>query len=259
MLTNDWHLDALRAELGARYPGFGVELRDEVDSTSAELMRRARAGQAEPTLLVAERQSAGRGRLGRPWDSTAGTSLTFSLGLPLAPRDWSGLSLAVGVAIAQALDPDDAAGLRIKWPNDLWRDGRKLSGILIETAMPQGDVQAARYAVVGVGINIGGRDAAGLRFAPAWVREWQPEASAAGVLRAVAPALLDALRRFEAQGFTAFAEAFAARDALRGREVQLSDGSGGRCAGVGASGELLVETAEGMQIVTSAEVSVRPL
>jgi BirA family biotin operon repressor/biotin-[acetyl-CoA-carboxylase] ligase len=84
-------------------PGFTVEVLPEIDSTNTELMRRARTGQTEPVLLVAERQTAGRGRLGRPWASDVGASLTFSLGLPLAPTDWSGLSLAVGVALAESL------------------------------------------------------------------------------------------------------------------------------------------------------------
>jgi BirA family biotin operon repressor/biotin-[acetyl-CoA-carboxylase] ligase len=91
---------------------------------------------------VAEHQTRGRGRLGRGWGRSAGASLTFSLSLPLAPRDWSGLSLAVGVALADALEPPlDGAVPRIglKWPNDLWLDrrpgsGRKLGGVLIETA-----------------------------------------------------------------------------------------------------------------------------
>ena len=85
-------------------PGFTVEVVPEVDSTNSELMRRARAGRTEPVLLVAERQSAGRGRLGRSWNSKQGDSLMFSLGLPLAPADWSGLSLAVGVSLAESLD-----------------------------------------------------------------------------------------------------------------------------------------------------------
>lgn len=77
-------------------PGFTVEVLPSIDSTNTQLMRRARAGLAEPTLLVAELQTAGRGRLGRPWRGAVGDALMFSLGMPLAPADWSGLSLAVG-------------------------------------------------------------------------------------------------------------------------------------------------------------------
>src|SRR5450830_805677 len=99
-------------------PGFAVEVLAQIDSTNSELMRRARAGRLEPVLLVAEQQTAGRGRLGRQWFSEEGAtsvgaqaSLTFSIGLPLAPADWSGLSLAVGVSVVQSLHPD----LRLKW------------------------------------------------------------------------------------------------------------------------------------------------
>ncbi|MEN9538345.1 MAG: putative bifunctional protein (BirA) : transcriptional regulator (Biotin operon repressor), BirA, partial [Pseudomonadota bacterium] len=113
--------------------GFAVELLPEIDSTNSELMRRARAGRTEPVLLVTERQTAGRGRLGRQWVSEP-TSLCFSMGLMLAPPSWSGLSLAVGLAVAQGLHGD----VKLKWPNDLYLDtgsqGRKLGGILVETA-----------------------------------------------------------------------------------------------------------------------------
>eukprot|EP01034_Spumella_vulgaris_P035364 gene35364-43606_t len=102
-------------------------------------MRRARAGQTEPTLLVAEQQTAGRGRLGRVWQSDVGASLMLSLGLPLAPKDWSGLSLAVGVSVAESLQPTlpplqpgHSPRIGLKWPNDLWLSGdRKLGGILV--------------------------------------------------------------------------------------------------------------------------------
>ncbi|MCK7493397.1 MAG: hypothetical protein MZW92_19855 [Comamonadaceae bacterium] len=85
----------------------------------------------------------------------AGQSLTFSLALPLAPADWSGLSLAVGVSLADSLHPQ----VRLKWPNDLWLDQRKLGGILVETAS-HGDGQLQRTVVIGVGINIARPDSA---------------------------------------------------------------------------------------------------
>ncbi len=215
--------------------------------------RRARAGQTEPVLLVAERQTAGRGRLNRPWASEPGASLTFSLGLPMAPRDWSGLSLAVGVALADSLHPD----LRIKWPNDLWLADRKLAGILIETA-GAGGAGAARFVVVGVGINVWPRTADGLSTAPAWTQELRPADDAPAILACIVPALVQALQQFESQGFAAFRERFAARDALAGRGVALSDGMQGTAAGVGPDGALLVHTAGGMKQVTGSEISVRP-
>ncbi|MGE4376796.1 MAG: biotin--[acetyl-CoA-carboxylase] ligase, partial [Burkholderiaceae bacterium] len=113
-----WPLAALQQALTAHLPGGIVEVLERIDSTNTELMRRARDGHCVPTLLVAEQQTAGRGRLGRQWLSSPGDSLTFSLGLPLAPRDWSGLSLAVGLSVAESLQPvaptpDSPQGLRL--------------------------------------------------------------------------------------------------------------------------------------------------
>jgi BirA family biotin operon repressor/biotin-[acetyl-CoA-carboxylase] ligase len=162
----------------------------------------------------------------------------------------------VGVSIAESLDPSGAVGLSLKWPNDLWLGERKLGGILIETAvLPSGG--AERYVVIGIGINVGSREGAGFRTAPACVREWRAGATPGEVLRDIAPALAEGVQRFARQGFAPFAPRFAARDALRGREVRLSDGTEGRCEGVGPIGELLVRTASGMQAITSAEVSAR--
>jgi BirA family transcriptional regulator, biotin operon repressor / biotin---[acetyl-CoA-carboxylase] ligase len=225
----------------------------EVDSSNSELMRRARAGHSEPVLLVAERQTAGRGRLGRAWQSAAGDSLTFSLGLPLAPADWSGLSLAVGVSVAESLH----AEIRLKWPNDLWIADRKLGGILIETAS-FGDGAGARYAVIGVGINIAPRDGQGLSTPPAALRDLLAQADASSALQRIAVPLVRDLQAFEQAGFGPFHARFDARDALRSRPVILSDGSSGTAQGVSESGALLVHTAAGLQAVSSSEVSVRP-
>ena len=256
-----WFEDEIAQSLAPLLPGIGVEVVAEIGSTNTELMRRAREGHSAAVLLVAERQTAGRGRLGRPWQSAqdAGepASLTFSLGLSLAPRDWSGLSLAVGVSVAESLDRSGAAALALKWPNDLWVEERKLGGILIETALLQPDV-AERYLVIGIGINIGAREAASLSTPPAWLKEWRPGATPGEVLREIAAPLLRDVLLFSDSGFVPFAARFATRDALRGREVRLSDGTEGRCEGVGWGGELMVRTASGVQMISSSEVSVRP-
>ncbi|MBI5279988.1 MAG: biotin--[acetyl-CoA-carboxylase] ligase [Burkholderiales bacterium] len=235
--------------------GVAVERVDEIDSTSSELMRRARAGRTDAVLLVARRQTAGRGRLGRSWASAPGASLTFSLGLALAPSDWSGLSLAVGVSLAECLHPR----IQLKWPNDLWFEGRKLGGILIETATSSdAPASALRYAVVGVGLNILPTDAQGLSVPPACLAELVPGIDAETALQEVAGPLVATVHAFESFGFTPFQARFMARDALRDRTVQLSGGARGTAHGVTERGSLLVHTEAGMQAVTSAEVSVRP-
>lgn len=247
--------EAVRAAVEPLLPGFTLETVDEIDSTSTELMRRARAGRVAPVLLVAKKQTAGRGRLGRAWLGAEDESLTFSLGMQLAPGDWAGLSLAVGVTLAEALD----RRVRLKWPNDLWVDGRKLAGILIETASFGQSGHAARYAVVGIGINIHAPAASGLSTPPCGMDELEPGITAGAVLFRIAPPLVGTMKTFESFGFAPFHARFDARDALRDRAVVLSDGTRGTAHGIGAGGCLLVHTPAGMTTVTSSEVSVRPL
>lgn len=250
----NWAGEAIWQAVAPLLPGFTVEVLPEIDSTNTELMRRARAGRLEPVLLVAERQVQGRGRLGRGWTSAAGDSLTFSLGLPLAPADWAGLSLAVGVTIAESLHPR----IRLKWPNDLWVDDRKLAGILIETASA-GAISAPRYAVIGVGINVKAPRLEGLSTAPACIDELLSGLDAPAVLARIAQPLVEAVLAFQTFGFAPFQARFDARDTLRDRAVRLSDGTEGTAHGTTETGGLLVHTAAGMKTVTSAEVSVRPV
>ncbi len=249
-----WHLEAIQQAVGPLLPGFTAEVVPEIDSTNSELVRRPRAGRDAPTLLVAEAQTAGRGRLGRHWQGRTGSSLAVSLGLPLAPADWSGLSLAVGLAVAEALHPD----IRLKWPNDLWWQGRKLAGILVETA---GVAHApGRFVVIGMGMNIDPvEDASGFSTPPAWLTALDPALDAPTALARIALPLVRAVRAFERHGFAPLAERFNARDAFAGLAVRLSDGTEGQALGVGPSGALRVQTSEGLREIISAEVSVRPL
>ena len=272
-----WPAEALWEAIAPQWPGFTVEVLPRIDSTNTELMRRARAGQCEPILLVAEEQTAGRGRLGRQWQGQPGDSLMFSLGLPLAPQDWSGLSLAVGVSVAESLQavlPPLGSGqprLCLKWPNDLWlcdgRSDRKLGGILVETAnfVPmQTDAShptrppATRYVVVGIGLNLRPQDSTGLSLPAACLQEIDADIDAPGALLQVVPALVAMLQSFEAYGFAPVQARFDVRDALQNRSVVLSNGQTGSAHGVGEDGALRVMTAQGMQHITSAEVSVRP-
>jgi BirA family biotin operon repressor/biotin-[acetyl-CoA-carboxylase] ligase len=274
-----WPAEAVWEAVAPALPGFTVEVLPQIDSSNSELMRRFRAAgpaATDPVLLVAEQQSAGRGRRGRSWQSQAGDSLTFSLGLCLQAADWSGLSLAVGISLAESLEPGlpGAGGkprIRLKWPNDLWltdaQGERKLAGILVETA----NWGAQRYVVIGVGLNVrpwalaaalagtpaGPGQAAPL--APAALQDLLPGVDAAQALLRVAAPLVQAVQAFGLFGFAPFQARFATRDALAGRAVQLSDGTQGVAHGVGENGALLVHTAAGMQEITSSEVSVRPL
>ncbi len=280
-----WPAEAIWQAVSPQLPGFTVEVLPEIDSTNTELLRRFKSGRPEPTLLVAEQQTAGRGRLGRQWHSQRGDSLTFSLGLALQPVDWSGLSLAVGISLADSLDPALAADrtIGLKWPNDLWlcspEGERKLAGILVETASWEGQ----RYVVIGVGINISAAALAAVADASAGtaavkfdanpasptVSPMPPAAlqqlihaidAPAALLRVVAP-LVQTVQAFAQFGFAPFQARFAWRDVLAGRSVTVLDGKNqleGSAHGVGDHGALLVHTADGMKEITSSEVSVRP-
>ncbi len=245
-----WPAEAIWEAVSPQMPGFSVEILPEIDSTNTELMRRARAGQTDAVLLVAESQSAGRGRLGRQWVSQRGDSLTFSLGLPIAPKDWSGLSLAVGLSLAESLHPQ----VSLKWPNDLWIEGHKLGGILIEAA----STGSHSYVVIGVGLNIQPQAVEGLRTPPAALAPWLPGITAADALGRVAAPLVAAVQGFTLTGFAPLQARFHARDVLQGLVVTTSDGMQGRALGVDASGALQIETPSGVVSVHSSEVSVRP-
>lgn len=271
-----WPLEAIWEAVVPQLPGFTAEVLPALDSTNTELMRRARAGHTDPVLLVAEQQTAGRGRLGRDWQSVRGDSLTFSLGLPLAPVDWSGLSLAVGVSVAESLQPalplpgSALPRIGLKWPNDLWLGGaqgdRKLGGILVETAsfvVPQAAAPAhtapGRYVVVGVGLNVRPQHGQGMSLPPGCLQEVDAQLDAPTALLRIAPPLVGMLQLFATYGFAPMQPRFALRDVLQGRSVQLSDGTSGTAHGVGDDGALLVHTAGGMLPVTSSDISVRPV
>ena len=269
-----WPAEALWQAIDPILHGFTVEVLPQIDSTSSELMRRARAGLAAPTLLVAEEQTAGHGRMGRGWRSSGQASLTFSLGLALNPADWQGLSLAAGLAVAESLHE----GIALKWPNDLWQQGRKLGGILIETTALPGGADAGgagRYVVIGIGLNIApaqqvlqalthepdapdAPDAPAVSgVPPAWLQSLLPGITAPAALERVALPLVRAVQAFAHVGFAPFEARFAARDALAGQTVRLSDGTQGQAEGVDATGALRVRTAAGVQRITSGEISVR--
>ena len=265
--TLDWQAQALETRLAPLLPGLSVEVLAESESTNTLLIEQARqAGtDARPTLLVSEHQRGGRGRMGRAWVAAPGASLTFSLGLVLPPAaDTSGLSLAVGCALAEALEPSGRQ-LRIKWPNDLWlvdadaeaTQGRKLGGILIESQLRG----AQRYLVVGVGLNVraleAGADASQLGSGYASTSELQAGLDQApAVLDRVAPALLRCVLDFEGQGFAAWQTRFEQRDLCKGHPVTAGE-LVGVAQGVSDSGELLLQTPSGPQRIASGEVSLR--
>ena len=239
--------------------GVAVEVVAQTGSTNADLL--ARAGTlAAPLLLVAEHQSAGRGRAGRSWLSSPEGSLTFSLAWRFdgGPQALLGLPLAVGVALADTLGTLGQQ-VQLKWPNDVLKDGDKLAGILIETQSAPG---GGTWCVIGIGLNLLmpdemeaqlGRSAAGMP----WLARMDRDALMAALLDGLA----DCLREFTARGFAAFSARWNLRHAWQGETVVLLDGGvvrhEGRAAGVDDSGRLLLDTDEGRITVMAGDVSLR--
>jgi BirA family biotin operon repressor/biotin-[acetyl-CoA-carboxylase] ligase len=236
-----------------------VEIVAETGSTNADLLARACASSlAGPVLLVARSQTAGRGRAGRAWQSAPGASLTFSLAwkFDCALAQLVGLPLVVGVAIADALR---ACGVdaRLKWPNDVLLDQRKLAGILIETAAAKGGI----WAIIGIGINLAlpqdladriGSPATGL---PPSVAD--PDA----LLAALLDSLAQALTGFGAAGLAPFTGRWNALHAWAGQQVELLDHGQTRhqgiAVGIDDSGRLLIDSADGRVAVLSGDVTLR--
>jgi BirA family biotin operon repressor/biotin-[acetyl-CoA-carboxylase] ligase len=259
----DWRTSALQAQLAAHVPRLRVQIEASVDSTNTRLLEQARTSAApwrDPVLIVAEQQYGGRGRHGRAWHSARAASLTFSLAWALRSADCSGLSLAVGVTLADALDPPGAAPPRIglKWPNDLWLYdgtagiGRKLGGILIENLF----AGQSPLAVIGIGLNVLPLELADASSGVACVQEIIPDASAPHVLHRVVLPLVLGLQHFDTAGFGAFEARFRARDLLFGRDVCAGEQCARAC-GVASDGALLLRMHGGVQRIVGGEVSVR--
>jgi len=240
---------------GGPHSGFGVH--------EPDMPYGRRSDDTQPCLLVAEQQTRGRGRMGRVWQSSSGASLTFSIALPLQPRDWSGMSLAVGVALAEALDPrpdGSAPRIGLKWPNDLLARGRKLGGILVEVG---GDAGGPLRVVVGLGINVAMPAAAARDIDQPWC-DLAELSGAAPDRHAVCVALLDALlpmlARFEREGLAPWRAAWERHDVLAGRAVRVVEGDRvheGVAAGIADDGALRLRGADGERRCHAGEASLR--
>ena len=239
-----------------------MEVVAETGSTNVDLL--ARAGRlTAPVLLVAESQTAGRGRAGRTWLTSPGSALTFSLAWkfdrPL--HALIGLPLAIGVALAEALQ-SFGVQVELKWPNDLLRDGAKLAGILIETMADKSAQPKGTWLVVGVGINLALTDTLQQRIgrAVADVPELQQH-DRERLLAILLSALADALAEFDTHGFGVFMARWNRLHAYTGRAVRILEQDRvvheGTAVGVDQSGCFLMDTDNGRIAVLAGDVSLR--
>lgn len=241
-----------------------IWLQHLTDSTNTQLLKRLQDGHQlqKGQVLVAEAQTAGRGRRGNQWFSPFGANLYFSMYWQLEQgiQAAMGLSLVVGVAIARLFSRCYQTELQLKWPNDLYANQQKLGGVLVELS---GQSHANCDVVIGIGLNI------------------QMPAAAAGQISQQFTDLTTVLGRpldrnllvpqlqqqlcaellcFEQTGFAAYSSAFNERHVFAGREVQLSGAAGvqtGICQGVDAQGGLVLLQADGQKAFYGGELSLR--
>lgn len=237
---------------------------DTLDSTNAHLMLQAQSGAPHKSLVATEWQGKGRGRRGRAWLSGLGGGLMFSLlwRFNRPASELSGLSLVVGLGLAQVLRDLGLQHASVKWPNDILVDGAKLAGVLIELA---GDMLGPSAAVIGVGINVLGTES--LRGAVEQpvtdLSEHLPESALDRnvLLREMVLRLNDSLERFDSDGFSSFRQDWEAFHAHQNQPVHLLTGLGeritGNAVGVDDGGALLLATESGVQRFHSGEVSLR--
>jgi BirA family biotin operon repressor/biotin-[acetyl-CoA-carboxylase] ligase len=239
--------------------GVAVEVVAQTGSTNADLLARAPTLSA-PLLLIAEHQTAGRGRAGRSWLSEPGNSLTFSLAWRFEGglQRLTGLPLAVGVALAETLTKLGQQ-VQLKWPNDLLKDGDKLAGILVETAAGN---DGATWAVIGIGLNLVMPDELEQRIGRAVAAvPWLARMDRDTLMAAILDGLAGALAQFAQAGFGAFAARWNLLHAWQGQLVTLLDRGEvlheGLAAGVDDAGRLLLDTESGRMTIVAGDVSLR--
>ncbi len=242
----------LRDPFWAELDGGGVTA-----STNDDARRLAREGAPQGTVVLAARQTAGRGRLGRSWASPeGGVYLSAVLRPPIAPSEAGPLPLVIAVGVARGLD---ALGVdcRLKWPNDVYLDGSKIAGILLEMSA-EGD--RIDWVVAGVGVNV--RPPAERPSGAAYVADLVAGARLAEVAAAVLDGIAGAYSLWREDGFGPLLEEYERRAYLTGSDVVVSDMTGavraaGRVRGVDGEGRLLVAGPDGTRTVSSGDVTLR--
>ena len=239
----------------------GLEIESLLDSTNSAIRRLALEDQ-HATVILAEHQTGGRGRRGRQWHSPFGRNIYMSIGwmFERAMSELGCLPLLVALATAQALTRAGLTGHRVKWPNDLLLDGRKLCGCLVEM---QGDSQGPCYAVLGVGINVHmppSQATAGIDQPWTDLHSRLPDCSRNTLAALLLEELLGGLTLFAGHGFQPFKDAWEQMDGLRGQAIEVFAGNDvvrGTASGIDETGALLLNTGKRILKLHSGEVSLR--
>jgi BirA family biotin operon repressor/biotin-[acetyl-CoA-carboxylase] ligase len=252
------------SSLETSFVGKSLYFHDELPSTNDAAAVLARSGAAEGTAVIADRQTAGKGRLGRKWHSPAGKNLYTSVILrpAVAPSEAQSLTLALAVAAAEALEGFSTTRPAVKWPNDVLMGGRKVAGILTEMAS---DMDRVGHVVAGLGVNVNAENSsfpAELRTKAASLREFSKTGA---VSRArLAAALYSSIEKwykiFLDEGLKAVVTAWRGYFEAEGRTIRVNvmDGTvSGVCMGIDRDGALLVREPTGnVARITSGEMEV---
>lgn len=241
-----------------------IEIIDETGSTNTDLLKRAFT-LSSPTLLLARRQTAGRGRSGKTWHSAPDASLTFSLAWPFlrSTVELTGLSLAIGVSLAHTLR-QLGVWVMLKWPNDVLKEGKKLAGILVER--PSGANRQGldkNWVIIGIGINLQLPDELETQISqPAAEALWLSNMDKNLLMAALLNQLADTFTRFDRDGLAAFVQPWNELHAYDRKPVTVfRDGwpkQSGIAAGIDEYGRLILEINDNKIAVSAGDVSLRP-
>jgi BirA family transcriptional regulator, biotin operon repressor / biotin---[acetyl-CoA-carboxylase] ligase len=242
-----------------------IQIFDEIDSTNSEALRQIRAGNTENRLVLANSQSAGKGRRGRHWLSPkkSGVYLSLSRSFSQPTSALQSLSLVTAISVVEALSVFGANKLQLKWPNDVLFEKKKLAGILLELQQKDN----ALFVVFGIGVNIE-LSANAVASIDRAVTDLHSIIIAPPPTVDVVAVILNQLCRniidYESNGFSAFEERWNALDCYRMSDIVIENGENrlvGKSLGVDSSGALLIQTENGVQAINAGELfpSLRPL
>ncbi len=251
--------DIIKGKINGRLDCLEVLLNTE--STNSYLLDKASDHMGKRYAVLAEKQESGRGRRGRTWVSPFGKniylSLLWSFGGGLASLE--GLSLIIAIAVERALADLGVEGAKLKWPNDVYLNNKKLAGILLEVS---GEYSGHCQVVIGVGLNVklSDYDAESIDQPWAQLSEQIHQVDRNKIAACVINHLIQAIEQFDKQGFSSFREYWTERDAFYDQEEDLilpNKVRSGTAKGVNSKGELLLETDLGLEAINAGEISLR--
>jgi BirA family biotin operon repressor/biotin-[acetyl-CoA-carboxylase] ligase len=239
-----------------------VEIHDQIDSTNRYLVERSQYQAPSGSVCFAEYQTAGKGRRGRQWVSPYGCNIYLSIlwRFQQGPAAISGLSLAIGVAVIRALNHHQIKDIGLKWPNDIYSQGKKLGGILVEVS---GETDGPCSAVIGLGLNLFLPDEEALGITQAWTDltkiTGQTRLNRNQLAGTLLNYLLPVIAEYEAVGIKGYLDEWRDYDCLSGKSATLFIGQqqfDGMVQGIDDNGMLLIERPDGsVQTFASGEVS----